>query len=114
VRQSPSPQDQVFRALADPTRRALLGRLAAGEMPVGELVAQTPMTQSAVSQHLRVLKDAGLVAERRSGRMNLYSLRPEPLRLVQDWLSHYERFWAERLDRLGAVLRSRHDDSDPI
>ncbi len=101
-------QDRIFRALADPSRRAILDRLAEGEMKVGDLVAAGHVTQSAVSQQLRILKDAGLVEERRSGRNNYYALRPEALLPVRDWLGHYERFWAEKLGRLGAVLRARH------
>ena len=86
--------------------------VADGEATVTDLLAEAAMTQSAVSQHLRVLRDADLVAERRAGRHRYYSLRPEPLRIAHDWFGHYERFWEERLDRFGATLRSRHGTHD--
>jgi DNA-binding transcriptional ArsR family regulator len=101
-------RDRIFRALADPSRRAILDRLTDGEANVAELVAAGRVTQSAVSQQLRILRDAGLVQQRRSGRNNYYTLRAAALLPVRDWLSHYERFWADNLDRLGAVLRARH------
>ena len=81
-------------------------------MKVGDLVAVAKVTQSAVSQQLRILKDAGLVEERRSGRNSYYALRPETLLPIRDWLEHYERFWAEGLDKLGAVLRARHGEGN--
>jgi DNA-binding transcriptional ArsR family regulator len=105
-------QDQVFRALADATRRRILDHLSGGEATVTDLMADAEMTQSALSQHLRVLRDAALVEERRSGRHRLYSLRPESLRPARDWLDHYERFWEERLDRFGSALRARHGTQD--
>jgi DNA-binding transcriptional ArsR family regulator len=105
-------EDQVFRALADTTRRNILRRLADDEATVTALTAEAAMTQSAVSQHLRVLRDAGLVRERLVGRNRYYSLQAEPLRVVRDWLGHYEQFWQERLDKLGATLRARHGTQD--
>lgn len=105
-------QDQVFRALADGTRRRVLEYLTDREATVTELMAEAAMSQSAMSQHLRVLRDASLVEERRAGRHRYYSLRPEPLRIVRDWVEHYERFWEERLDRLGSTLRARHGAKD--
>jgi DNA-binding transcriptional ArsR family regulator len=105
-------EDQVFRALADTTRRAILRRLAEEEATVTTLTADAAMTQSAVSQHLRVLRDAGLVGERREGRNRYYSLQAEPLRLIRDWVSHYEQFWQDRLEKFGATLRARHGTED--
>jgi DNA-binding transcriptional ArsR family regulator len=105
-------QDQVFRALADTTRRRILDHLSRQEATVTELLADAAMTQSAMSQHLRVLRDAGLVEERRAGRHRYYSLRPAPLRIARDWLGHYEQFWEKRLDRLGSALRARHGKKD--
>ena len=105
-------QDQVFRALADGTRRRILERLSDREATVTELMAEAAMTQSAMSQHLRVLRDAALVGERRAGRHRYYSLRPQPLQVVRDWIDHYERFWEERLDRFGSALRARHGAED--
>lgn len=94
----------TFRALADPTRRALIDLLGEGERSVMELVAQFQVTQPAISQHLAVMRDAGLVTERRSGRQRIYRLRPEPLEQVYDWVGHYRRFWDRRLAALGEHL----------
>jgi DNA-binding transcriptional ArsR family regulator len=95
----------VFRAIADPTRRALLDLLAGEEQPVSALVERFAMTQPAISQHLRVLREAGLVRERKSGRQRLYRLQAEALRDAYDWLGHYERFWQEKLAALAEHLR---------
>ena len=96
--------DEVFRAVADPTRRGILDLLAAGELPVNRIAEPFGMTRPAVSQHLRVLRRAGLVAERRVGRARRYRLRAERLREIGDWLQKYERFWDEKLDALGDYL----------
>jgi DNA-binding transcriptional ArsR family regulator len=95
----------VFSAIADPTRRELLDRLSEGDRPVRELAEPLAMSLSAVSQHLRVLKDVGLVAERRAGRDHVYRLEPGPLLEVDAWIRHYERFWRAKLDALGDHLR---------
>lgn len=100
----------VLHALADPTRRALLGLLAEAEQPVNALAAPFAMSRPAVSQHLRVLRDAGLVVERRVGRERLYRLDPTPLAEVRDWLRRYDRFWGERLDALGDYLEEADGD----
>jgi DNA-binding transcriptional ArsR family regulator len=97
----------VFRALADPTRRALLDRLRDEEQPVLALASDFAMSLPAVSQHLKVLRAAGLVAERREGRQRVYRLQAEALREVAEWLAHYERFWNSRLQRLGRHLREK-------
>jgi DNA-binding transcriptional ArsR family regulator len=112
--ESAASEESVFRALADGTRRAILEQLAQGEATVTDLLAQALMTQSAVSQHLRVLREAELVEERRAGRHRYYRLRPEPLLVVRDWLGHYETFWAERLETLGDVLRARYGAQDQV
>jgi DNA-binding transcriptional ArsR family regulator len=101
-------QDAVFAALASPLRRRLLDLLRSGEQNVTELAAAFDVSRPAVSQHLAVLQQAELVAERRTGRHRVYALRPEPLHAVGDWLSPYQDFWAERMDALGHHLRSRH------
>ena len=95
----------VYRAISDPTRRALLDLLAGREQPVSALTKRFTMTQPAISQHLRVLREAGLVQERRQGRCRLYRLQPEPLREAYDWLARYERFWRQKLAELGEHLR---------
>lgn len=99
------PSDDVFRAIADPTRRALLDGLCAGEQPVTRLAAAFEMSLPAVSQHLRVLREVGLVSEHRAGRQRLYRLEPAPLRDVAEWVSHYEQFWTAKLDSLAQYLR---------
>lgn len=88
----------------------MLEMLARGETPVTEVADQFEMTLSAVSQHLSVLKDAGLVSQRKEGRQRLYRLNPEPLHLVSDWLQFYEPFWNERLRRLGDYLDTDGDE----
>ena len=94
----------VFGALADPTRRAILERLVAGEATVGELVAPFRMSQPAVSKHLKVLEAAGLVSRRRRGTANLSRLEPDALRGADDWLERYRAVWEERFERLDEVL----------
>jgi DNA-binding transcriptional ArsR family regulator len=94
----------AFRAIADPTRRAILDLLRHGQRSVSELAEPFRMTQPAVSQHLRVLRDAGLVSQQRLGRRQIYRIVPEPLRYVHGWLAQYERFWHRKLDALGTYL----------
>ena len=106
--------DQVFRALADSTRRALLDRLRQRPASVSELVAGFDVTQSAISQHLKVLRDAHLVGEEKDGRQRIYHLNPEPLAAAYDWIAHYEGFWLERLTNLGKHLRDRHGEDHSI
>ena len=95
---------EVFQAIADPTRRALLDLLLESERPVKSLVERFTMSQPAISQHLRVLREAGLVSERRAGRQRLYRLEGEALAQVADWLAHYEEFWRAKLAALGRHL----------
>lgn len=90
-----SSADDTFRAVAHPLRRAILDTLARGERTAGELVALFDVSQPAVSQHLAVLKEAGLVRSRREGKQQVYGLYAGGLREVHDWASHYERFWEE-------------------
>jgi DNA-binding transcriptional ArsR family regulator len=95
----------VFVAIADPTRRRLLDLLGSDPgQPVHTLAAPFAMTRPAISQHLRILRDAGLVVEHRVGRERRYQLRAAPLREVSDWVSQYERFWQQHLTRLGVFL----------
>jgi DNA-binding transcriptional ArsR family regulator len=105
----------VFGALADPTRRAILTRLAEGEAPVAELAAPFAMSQPAVSKHLKVLELAGLVSRSRQATARLSRLEAEPLREVTTWLARYQRFWDdshERLDDLLAALQADQEE-DP-
>ena len=94
----------VFRAISDPNRRRLIDLLAAGEKPVQELAGDFDITLAAVSQHLGVLRQAGLVTSRARGRQRLYQLQPAGLRVVDDWTAHYRGFWQSRLKSLRTVL----------
>jgi DNA-binding transcriptional ArsR family regulator len=96
----PSLRDEVFHAIADPNRRRLIDLLADGEKSVQELARRFDITIAAVSQHLAVLLDSGLVTRRPLGRQRLYRLEAEPLRVVDEWTSRYRRFWQSRLKRL--------------
>ena len=105
--QTHSAASDVFSAISAPARREILGRLATREMPVQEIAESFEMTLSAVSQHLGILRDAGLVNMRRSGRQRIYRLNPEPLRAVAEWVQPYERFWADKLAALGDYLEEQ-------
>jgi DNA-binding transcriptional ArsR family regulator len=103
------PADR-FAALADATRRHLLERLARSDLAVSELMAGLEISQAAVSQHLRVLREAGLVTARQEGRNVYYQLRPAGLAELRVWLDELERFWQERLAALGDYLRQDPDE----
>jgi DNA-binding transcriptional ArsR family regulator len=98
--------DSVFRALADPTRRAILARLADGDANVAELAAPFRMSQPAVSRHLKVLERAGLISRHRRATARLSRLEAEPLREAAAWLARYRAHWDERFDRLDSLLES--------
>jgi DNA-binding transcriptional ArsR family regulator len=101
-----TPIDAVMRALADPTRRAVFERVAGSEeISVVELTRGSGVTQGAISQHLKALKQAGLVAERPEGRKVYYRARPEGLAPLVDWMSHYGVFWRERFASLRSLLK---------
>lgn len=104
VEQSPPVLDAVFHALADPTRRAMLRRLAASERSIGELATPFAMTFAGASKHVRVLEKAGLIERRIEGRTHLCRLAPRPLAQAHDWLGFYRRFWSDRLDDLERAL----------
>lgn len=102
------PADQLsltFAALADPTRRAILARLVSGETTVNEIAEPFEMTLPAVSKHLRVLENAGLIARGRDAQWRPCRLEAGPLKDAAKWLDHYRRFWEHRLDRLEGYLR---------
>jgi len=102
----PDPHDILFRALADPTRRALFERLCRkGEQTVGALTARTRISQPAVSKHLGVLKQAGLVRGRHEGRQTHYSAQPGALAPLIDWTSQMAGFWQRRFDDLEGLLK---------
>jgi DNA-binding transcriptional ArsR family regulator len=98
-------ESDIFRALADPTRRTVFERLAAGERNATQLREGLPISQPALSQHLAVLRGAGLIAERRAGRHVNYSVRAEGLAPLADWLDRYRAFWPQRIEQLRHLLR---------
>lgn len=97
----------VFKAIADPNRRRIVELLSERERPVEELVDHFDISFAAVSQHLKLLRSAGVVTRRAEGRRRVYRLNAAPLRRVSDWASHYERAWKSRLRRLRSVLDAR-------
>ena len=103
----------VFSALADPTRRAILARLTEGDATVAEIAAPFNMSQPAISRHLKVLEQAGLISRRRRRTARLSHLEAEPLQEVTEWLDRYREYWDERYERLDALLETlRNDDTD--
>lgn len=101
----------VFSALADPTRRAILTRLTKGDATVAELAAPFAVSQPAISQHLKVLEQAGLISRHRRATMRLSHLEAEPLREATVWLARYRDYWDESYDRLDALLADMQNDS---
>ena len=100
----------VFGALADPTRRAILAQLTEGDRSVMELSAPFPMSQPAISRHLKVLEGAGLISRSRRATVRLSHLEAEPLREATEWLARYQAYWDESYDRLDALLASLQRD----
>ena len=103
---------QAFEVLAEPSRRRILDLLREEERPVGDLVRLLAASQPAVSKHLRVLRDAGLVDVRTDAQRRLYRVRPEPLRAVDEWLEPYRLLWESRLDDLERHLDTMPDDTE--
>jgi|SRR5215207_4970307 len=102
--------EAVLRALADESRRTVLDALANGEATAGELAALLPLARPGVSRHLRVLREAGLVEVRQQAQRRIYSLRPQPLAEVDEWLGRYRALWEQRLDALHTeVARGKHE-----
>lgn len=100
--------DAAFSALADPTRRAVLDLLRAGTRPAGEIARAFTVSRPAISKHLRILRRAHLVEERREGRHRLYQLNPEPLKAVDSWLEHYRAFWTASLNNLKSFVEAEY------
>jgi DNA-binding transcriptional ArsR family regulator len=98
-------ESEIFRVLADPTRRAVFEKLAAGEMSVGALKKGFDISQPAISQHLAQLRKAGLVAERREGRNIFYAANPAALDPLAGWIERYRSFWPDKVERLKTVLK---------
>lgn len=99
--------DLTFAALADPTRRAILARLARGEATVGELARPFQVSRPAISKHLRVLERAGLVQRTRDGRLSRCELDAAPMRAAADWVERYRRYWEDQLDSLSRYLERK-------
>src|SRR5919106_3093953 len=103
------PLDAVFAALADPTRRGVLEKLAGGSLPVTELAAPHDMSLPGFMKHLRVLEDAGLIARTKEGRVVSCELSAAPMKAAAAWMSRYERFWSEKLDSLARYLYQQEE-----
>ncbi|AEI46357.1 ArsR/SmtB family transcription factor [Paenibacillus mucilaginosus] len=111
---SAQPKHDVFQAVADPTRRQLLQLLAGRELPVTAISSHFPISRTAVSKHLRVLAEAGLVKERRIGRETRYRMEAEPLLELKKWLDFYERFWENKLEALRRYVESGEPEGDSL
>src|SRR5689334_14387514 len=101
--------EAAFHALADPTRRAVLDLLRRGSQPAGQIARAFPISRPAISKHLRLLRRAHLVQERREGRHRLYQLNPEPLKAVDSWLQNYRAFWQSSLTNLKAFVETEYE-----
>jgi DNA-binding transcriptional ArsR family regulator len=108
-----APRHDVFQAIADPTRRSLLQLLSEKEMPVTAISSHYPISRTAVSKHLHILSEAGLVQEKKTGRETRYSLTPEPLRELKRWLAYYEQFWDNKLSVLKHLVEAGDSDISP-
>ncbi len=108
-----SKLDTIFAALSDPTRRAILSRLARGDSSVGELARPFDVSLPAVSRHLRVLQGAGLLTQDRQGRVRRCRLRAAPMRAAAAWIQRYHRFWAGQLDALAQFVEQTESESTP-
>ena len=106
VTHSAASLDRVFHALADPTRRAMLRSLAAGQRTIGELAAPFSMSFAGASKHVRVLETAGLVRRRVEGRSHICQIEPAALAAANEWLRFYEHLWTEQFDALDTMLRA--------
>jgi DNA-binding transcriptional ArsR family regulator len=102
-----SDERDVFQALADPTRRAILTLLQQGSQPVGSIARGFPISRPAISRHLRILREAELVSEVKVGRNRLYELNAAPLRSVDDWLAHYRHMWQHQLRNLKRYVEQK-------
>ena len=105
--------DTTFAALADPTRRAILARLADGEATVGELAEPFAISLPAISRHLKVLEDAALIERERDGQHRRCRLKPEALAAAREWLDFSQRFWSGSLDKLAVHLKTKTENKKP-
>jgi len=109
---SAARKHDVFQALADPTRRSMIRLLADGELPVTAISGHYPISRTAVSKHLRVLAEAGLVKERKVGRETRYRLEPDPLLELKRWLSYFDRYWDNKLSALKRMVEAGGEDGE--
>lgn len=107
----PYSEVDIFKAIADPTRRQLLQVLSGGDCAVSELAEPFEMSLPALSRHLQVLREVGLVTQERQGRRRIYHLNAEPLKEVGEWVAHFEAFWNEKLDALALYLNETSEDA---
>jgi DNA-binding transcriptional ArsR family regulator len=105
--------DRAFRALSDPTRRAILARLADGDAGVLDVAAPFPMSQPAITKHLNVLEEAGLISRHRRARQRLCHLEPVRLKQLSDWVGSYREFWEESFERLDELLEELQGTKEP-
>lgn len=98
------PAQPVFRALADPTRRAIVSLLASGARPIGDIADNFDMTRPAVAKHLAILREGGLITVTQRGRERINALNPQGLKTAADWIGHFESFWDERLAKLKQLV----------
>jgi DNA-binding transcriptional ArsR family regulator len=101
--------EAAFHALADPTRRAVLDLLRKGRQPAGQIASAFPVSRPAISKHLRLLRRAHLVEEKREGRHRMYQLNPQPLKAVDSWLQQYRVFWEANLNSLKAYVETEYE-----
>jgi DNA-binding transcriptional ArsR family regulator len=106
---APAEKHDVFKAIADPTRREVLRLLAESERPISEITSHFSMSRTAVTKHLNILTEAELISGRKEGREKIYQLHPEPLTEVRQWLSYYEKFWENKLSMLRHVVEDNED-----
>lgn len=104
-----TPKPDVFTALADATRRQILIILAEEPLPVRQLSERFPVTRPAISRHLRILKEAGLVRDHKRGRKRLYAVQPEQLNELRRWIDHFDSHWKQSLNELKSYVEERHE-----
>lgn len=110
---SPAKYD-VFQAIADPTRRAVLHLLTKEELPISKITAHFPISRTAIAKHLHILSEAKLISGRKEGREKIYHLQPEPLEELQQWLSYYNQFWNNKLSMLKHVVENNGESETRI
>jgi DNA-binding transcriptional ArsR family regulator len=106
---APAEKHDVFKAIADPTRREVLRLLAENERPISDIADHFEMSRTAVTKHLNILSEAELISGRKEGREKIYRLHPEPLTEVKQWLSYYEKFWSNKLSKLRHIVEENGD-----